>query len=264
VSATLLYSVEGGAYTETGPAFAADGSADGQHDVRVRARDLAGNITDGTSNTIFLDTRPPSAPTASLVNDTGVAGDGVTSDARFTFTKDFDATLLYSVDGGAYTETGPAFATDGSGDGQHEVRVRARDLAGNITDGTSNTIFLLDTRLPSPPRASLFNDTGLAGDGVTSDPRFTFTKDADATLLYSVDGGAYTETGTVFATDGSADGQHDVRVRARDLAGNITDGTSNTIFRPRHPATVSAQRFPRQRHGDGGRRRHERPSARLR
>jgi hypothetical protein len=95
--------------------------------------------------------------------------------------------------------------------------------------GVSNSVtFTLDTVPPAPPSLALAHDTGASSsDRITSDPRIAYTLSAAGdTLLYSLDGGSFTTTAPVLATDGSADGRHTVSAEEKDAAGNVSGSAS--------------------------------------
>jgi VCBS repeat-containing protein len=226
---TLLYKVDGGSFSATVPVFATDGSADGLHTVSVEEEDAAGNISAAASLSFTLDTTAPATPTLVLTHDTGASNtDGVTSDPSITYSTPAPGdTLLYKVDGGGYSATVPVFATDHSADGMHTVSVEEVDSAGNVSNVASLS-FTLDTTTPGAPTLALTHDTGGSNsDNITSDPSITYsTPLAGDTLLYKVDGGSYSATVPVFATDHSADGLHTVSVEEVDAAGNVSSAAS--------------------------------------
>jgi Ca2+-binding RTX toxin-like protein len=81
----------------------------------------------------------------------------------------------------------------------------------------------------------------LNGDRITSDPSITYTASAAGdTLLYKADGAAsFSTTAPVFATNGSADGQHTVWVEEQDTAGNISAAGSLTFTLDTHSPLVT-------------------------
>ena len=89
----------------------------------------------------------------------------------------------------------------------------------------------IDTTAPAAPTIALAHDTGASGaDGITRDPAFTHSAPQSGdTLRYSLDGGSFSATVPVFATDGSADGSHTVSVVEVDGAGNSSAAASLTF-----------------------------------
>src|SRR4029078_7137135 len=144
-------------------------SHEGAHTIQVRATDAANNQNTSAVFSFTVDTKE-GQPTVALAHDTtnGAAGhntDKITSDASITVSgQDADATLTYSVDGGAFASSyNPASLTDGSHEGAHTIQVRATDAANN--QNTSAVFsFTVDTK-EGQPTVALANDTtdGAAG-----------------------------------------------------------------------------------------------------
>jgi hypothetical protein len=230
---TFEVSLDGAAFVAASGPVTFNGLAQGAHTFAVRAIDQGGNVDASPANRSWtVDTIAPDIPAfPALANDTGTAGDQVTSNPTITYpTPAAGDVLLYRLDSGSFSTTAPVLATDGSAEGQHTITITARDTAGNI-GATSSLTFTLDTIVPATPAAPvLANDTGTAGDTITSDPTVLYpTPAAGDVLLYSADGGSFSTTAPVFATDGTADGQHTVSIQARDAAGNIGAASSLTF-----------------------------------
>jgi VCBS repeat-containing protein len=167
--------------------------------------------------------------------------DNITSDPSITYSAPASGdTLLYKVDGGGYSATVPVFATDHSADGSHTVSVEEVDAAGNVSSAASLS-FTLDTTAPAAPTLALTHDTGVSNtDHLTSDPSITYALSAAGdTLLYKVDGGSYSATVPVFATNGSADGLHTVSIEEVDAAGNVSAAASLSFTLDTAKPTVS-------------------------
>jgi hypothetical protein len=106
------------------------------------------NASTSIDDSVTFDAAPAS-PTLVLLHDTGISGsDGITSDPSITFSTPASGdTLFYKVDGGGFSATVPAFATDHSADGPHTVSVEEQDTGGNVSPVSSLT-FTLDTTPP--------------------------------------------------------------------------------------------------------------------
>ncbi len=227
---------------------AADFPADGNYTVRVRARDTVGNTETPSSRTFELDATAPSSavafPAASgLYNvaswDAGCAVAGLCG----TY---FDGTsgvaqveLSIRHEGGDYWD-GSAFASAtevwidadlAAGtwsyafaasnlpvNANYDVRVRARDVAGNV-EGASSLTFTYDA---SEPETSI--DSSMPDPTSSTSASFDFSADeAGSTFECAIDGGAWVPCTSPKAYTGLADGGHMFEVRATDAAGN-TDG----------------------------------------
>jgi hypothetical protein len=210
--ATLGYSTDGGKTWS-----ASFTPVEGVNEVQVRQTDAAGNVSAATDFSFTLDTQVTqvAAPQVALLNDTGVAGDKITSDGRLNVSGiETGATLGYSTDGG---KTWSASFTPV--EGANEVQVRQTDVAGNVSAATDFS-FTLDTQVAAP-QVALLNDTGIAGDKITSDGRLNLSGiETGATAGESTDGGK-----TWLATFTPAEGVNDVLVRQTDVAGNVSAAT---------------------------------------
>jgi hypothetical protein len=214
----LVYRLDGGSFTTTVPTFATDGSADGSHTVSIQERDGAGNVVSAGSLTFTLDTIAPLAPTSiALVQDTGASStDRITSDLQLFVVPAETSGILFANLG---DDVFPArFA-----DGPQTVTVEQQDVAGNHS-ATVFFSYVYDATAPAAPAAPvLAHDTGVAGDNVTRDPTIIYPTPASGdVLLYRLDGGGYTTTAPVLATDGSAEGSHTVSIAEQDIAGNVS------------------------------------------
>ncbi|MER2267327.1 Ig-like domain-containing protein [Methylobacterium oxalidis] len=217
--ATLSYKVDGKAVDAYDPASLADG----RHTVSVTQTDATGNVSAAASLSFTLDRAAPSAPTITLANDTGLAGDRLTRDASLAIDPaEPGGTVTYSVDGGGYSGI---YAPGSLADGQHSIAVKHTDAAGNTSEANHLTI-TLDTAAPAIPTLALANDTGTAGDRITGDPRLVATgAEAGGSFSYSVDGRAY----GAYDPASLADGQHTVSVKHTDAAGNVSAARSLTF-----------------------------------
>ena len=168
-------------------------------------------------------------PTGALSVDTGILGDGITSNGRI------DVGGLqtgfgwqYSVNGGAFT-AGTGTGLTLTGDGLKQVTLRQIDRQGTVSPVTTLGNFTLDTTAPvltitSPAGATHLSaqtiiGTGEAGGTVT-------IRDGMAVLgTASIDaGGNWSQAVTL----GAALGVHAITAASTDLAGNT--GTSAAVF----------------------------------
>ena len=213
---------------------------DGQHEVLIRAADLAGNLTE-LSQIVQIDTIPPHledslegtlfngwyAKTALLSASASDAGSGL-------------AGLDLSLDGGAWTTYDSPLTI---GDGQHQAVFRARDLAGNITL-TALLSFRVDAKGPKidlPERWNIWDTAAFVvrdgGSGlgsvevIISDPQGRWPK---VTRTYTPNGSRYEgEIGwNRQFTDGTLApiGKYRVTVKASDIAGNFSQKEAALII----------------------------------
>lgn len=242
--ATLL-----GSATATGAgvwSFTTAALVAGGHSLTARASNSAGDTSaPSAALNLTIDTTAPSIPTiASFSNDSGVAGDGITNDATLTLAGAAPAGSTVSVYDGA-TLIGATIA-NGSGswsyttsplaNGGHALTARATDAAGNMSAASAVRNVTIDTAAPSPPAiVSFSNDSGVLGDGITSDSTVTLSGTASANVTVSIYDGA-TLLGTAVAnasgawgytTGALSNGGHSLTARVSDAAGNV--GTSAAL-----------------------------------
>ncbi|KFB10914.1 Ig-like domain repeat protein [Nitratireductor basaltis] len=232
---------------------------DGDYVVTATQQDMAGNPPSAASNpmSVTVDTNgggatpAPSAPPTvdTFADDSGVEGDGITNDATLMFsgTAEAGAIVTVSIDG---VEAGSVVAdVNGTwtfdhtgtilGDGEHQVTATQQDVAGNPPSAPSLPLDVtVDTNgggltpLPSqPPTVDSFaDDTGVVGDGVTSDNTLIFSGTAEpgatVTVYTGVDiiGTCTADANGNWTLDHSAtvlpDGTYVVTATQQDVAGN--------------------------------------------
>lgn len=209
-------------------------TGDGEKSVLVRQTDQAGNVSEPTSLSFELDATAPSAPVLSLVNDTNISDDNITSEPAI------------QIDG--LTEEGQLveFRLNGSSiwqsavkgipiehEGTYNVEVRQHDAAGNISDAGSLT-FTYDKTAPAAPDFGLANDTGTPSDQLTYDRTVNISNlESGATwqfrqYLVGVSSEWQDGSGSSFELDGP-DGERIVYVRQIDIAGNASTQVSQVI-----------------------------------
>jgi Ca2+-binding RTX toxin-like protein len=219
--------------------------ADGSHMIKARQTDKLGNVS-GFSHglQVTIDTQAPSAPgRADLVatSDSGASStDNITSDTTPTFSAKSEtgatlafldgATVIGSIRTGEATQS---FTAPILTEGQHQIRVRAFDAAGNVSALSSELAVVIDTTVAAPTRPDLkdTSDSGVSPiDNITNKNRPVFTGDAEAGATVSLFDGA-TVVGTGKASSAGtwsiqttvlADGMHAIAAQAIDPAGNIS------------------------------------------
>ena len=222
------HEVDGGGFTPyTAPVRV---TAVGDHTVRFRATDVAGN-TSTVGSTAFRVVAPPSDTTpptvAGSVGGTKDSAGNYVGKATVTITAtDADSGVdfvEYQAHSGTWTRyTGPFDVTEV---GSHMVHFRARDKAGNVSpEGmVSFTVVAAPPVDTTPPTtsAALSGTTTPTGDYVG---RATVTITATDTgsgvklVEYLLDNGSWTPYTAPVAVN--ALGAHTVRYRASDNAGN--------------------------------------------
>jgi hypothetical protein len=173
-----------------------------------------------------LDLDPPETTITS-----GPAGLSATPDASFAFTSDeAGSTFECSLDGAAFTSCISPASLTGLPDGAHSFDVRATDGAGNTDATPDNASWTIDATAPS---------VALADPGSPVRGTVTLNPSADdgsgsgvATLIVQrspAGAGTWTTIGTNWNTTTLADGSYDLRARASDNVGNVTNSTIRTV-----------------------------------
>ncbi|MFD0745029.1 ThuA domain-containing protein [Phytohabitans flavus] len=220
--ASTQYQVDGGTTwtVYTGP-FGVTG--DGQHEVRFRSTDKAGNVEQTRTVTLRTDgTAPLTTAAFAPANDNGWHAGAVPVTLTATDGGAGVATTQWSLDGGPWTAyTGPV---DITGDGEHELRYRATDAAGNA-EALKSAIVKVDGTRPTTIVAGVA-DGGVYGDSL--DVRITYQAvdptSGIATTVGTMDGAAYA-SGRVQPLYDLGLGMHELTVTATDKAGNRTTTT---------------------------------------
>ncbi|MFF5217139.1 ThuA domain-containing protein [Micromonospora sp. NPDC000442] len=205
-------------YTEPVPV-----TGDGEHELRFRSVDEAGNVEETKAVTVRIDaTAPVSTATFAPANDEGWHDGTIPVVLTSTDAGSGVALLEWSLDGGDWTPyTEPI---EISGDGDHELLYRATDTAGNAEtlkaavvriDGTKPTLLV-----------SGIADGQLYGD--SQDVRVSWQAvdptSGIATVVGQLNDRPYV-SGTLQAMYELPLGLHELTVTATDKAGNATSTT---------------------------------------
>ncbi|EDE2632845.1 Ig-like domain repeat protein [Salmonella enterica subsp. enterica] len=225
-----------------------DDVADGGYTLTVEATDEVGNKATQTLD-FTIDTTL-SVPTLSLdsADDSGIAGDNITSVKTPGFTlnnidTDVSRVIVEVMHNGIKQEV-PLVQTGGQwrfaptsdwADGDYILTVKVEDRAGNVKQSAPLTV-TVDTHI-AIDRIELVNDSGIPDDNLTNEarPHFQVTVPADVNgVRLSIDGGKTWFDATQSATSGVwdytwltnvANGPHTLMVEATDKAGNKTTQT---------------------------------------
>ncbi|MBF8187134.1 ThuA domain-containing protein [Nonomuraea sp. K274] len=198
-------------------------SGDGSHTLAYRSADKAGNVEEAKTLTVEVDaTAPATTATSAPANDDGWHNGAVPVTLAATDETSGVASTEYALDGGdwaPYTE-----AVDVSGEGQHELRYRSTDKAGNVEETKAVTL-KIDTQAPT------VLITGVAAGtqyGDSQDLKIAWeavdSGSGIKTVTGTLDGGPY-ESGTVTPMYELSLGEHTITVTAVNKAGNRTDQT---------------------------------------
>ena len=214
---TSQCSLDSGVFAICSSPFATGTLSDGSHNLRVRSIDLSGNTSAIATYSWTQDTVAPALPQISN-SATYVTNSYVT----VTFTSDA-GTVTCQLDSSPATScTSATTATYSSlTEGNHTITVYTQDAAGNIS--SANYSFAVDTVAPTLP--VIDSSPALTNNASSS---FTFTFEAGSAAKCSLDTAAFTACSSPVSYSSLSDGQHTLRVRSVDLAGNISQIASRT------------------------------------
>ncbi len=232
--ATTSYRIDGGAWLAYTVPFVL---GDGQHVVDYFSTDLAGLSETMHSQSLAIDTTPPTT-TDSVSGTTGANGWYVTTVAVSLSATDLGSGIqdVYSrVDGGAWqVYSGPVTVTDGT----HVFEYYAVNGAGLI-EGTHSLSLAVDT---TPP-ASAIALSGTAGangwyvSNVTASLSASDATSGVSSISYRVDGGLWLTYNGPFVL---GEGTHAVDYFASDQAGLVEAMHSTTVAIDMTPPTTTA------------------------
>lgn len=220
--AAIDYQVDDGPWTTYTSAFPVIG--DGQHVVRWRATDVAGNVEAVEELVFTIDATGPlvTATTAPAAPD-GADGWFTSAPVEVSLTSEDAASIRWRVDGGAWTAYTDPFTI--AAEGRHVVEFAGSDDVGNTSEVG---ILAVDIDTVAPTATGSTNPA--TGEGPVAGPVAVTLAAADATsgverILYSLDGAERAPYAGAFAVGGA--GPHSVVFAAIDHAGNV--GTPQTL-----------------------------------
>jgi len=215
--------------------------------------DEAGSAsTSSSALTLTIDIAAPAAPAALTLaagSDTGVVGDGITSDTTPTIIGTgvagdtvtlFDngsavGTATVAGDGTwAVVSTGPL------ADGNNSFTATQTDVAGNVSAPSVPLLVTIDTEIPAAPTALALapgSDSGVPGDDITNDTTPAVSGTGIAGDVVTLRDGQSIVGTAVVAGDGVwsittaalASGAHSLTATQTDVAGNVS-GASGTLL----------------------------------
>jgi PKD repeat protein/type 1 glutamine amidotransferase len=213
------YQLDGGAWTAyTTPVIV---SGDGSHTLAYRSVDKAGNVENAKTRTVKVDaTAPMTTVESGAANGDGWHNQAVPVTLTATDEASGVAGIEYSLDGGPWTPYTDTVTI--SGEGQHELRYRSTDKAGNVEDVKAVTA-KIDTKAPT----ALISGVA-AGEkyGDSQDLTISWQAADSGSGIKSVSGtldGKPFESGSVLALHELDLGEHTLTVTAVNKAGNQTE-----------------------------------------
>ena len=198
-------------------------SGDGEHELRFRSTDKAGNVEATKTVSVKIDaTAPVTSATFAPANDAGWHNGTIPVVLAATDAGSGVKTVEWSLDGGAWTPY--STPVEVTGDGQHELLFRSTDKAGNV-ETLKSAVLRIDGTKPTLLVSGLA-DGQLYGD--SQDVRVAWQAvdptSGIASVVGQLDGQAYA-SGTLQAMYELSLGLHELTVTATDKAGNKTTST---------------------------------------
>ena len=199
----------------------------GAHTFRLRAFDVAGNMSTVATWTWSIDTAPP---TCTITTSTACSSDP-TPRIDFSCSDSVGiASRQCRLDAGAWGSctTATTYLPSSLSDGSHTVRVRATDTAGNVSVPAVHT-WTVDATLPSLTITSSPSTPVASGSA-----SFSFSSSDSGcgplTPTCRLDAGAFGSCSSPRNYSGLSDGSHTFRVRATDGAGNVREQTHTWVI----------------------------------
>ncbi|RMF17645.1 MAG: hypothetical protein D6761_03900, partial [Candidatus Dadabacteria bacterium] len=189
----------------------------GQQDVGIR---IGSRLL---QKSLFVLPRPDTAPPATRI-DSGPPAVTNAATVTFTFSADEPSTFECQLDAGEWVSCTSPLVLAPIGEGAHVLRVRARDLAGNVDPTAEEYGWYVDRTAPSPiwlatPPAST----------TLSDATVEFTcDDTSCRFLCALDGAPFAACDSPLAVTAAQPGTHDVKLMAGDDVGNWSAAISVT------------------------------------
>ena len=178
--------------------------SDGSHSLKATATTTSGTSSTSSVLAVKIDTAAPTAPTMATPINNANGGLNLTGAAEAnSVVKVFDGTTQIGTatanSSGVWSYTTGALAA-----GSHSLTAKATDAAGNTGAASAVVTANIGTSAPpvnpaAPTIASFSNDTGVAGDGITSDNTLQLKGTAAANSTVKIYDGS-TQIGTTTAS----------------------------------------------------------------
>jgi hypothetical protein len=217
----VAWVVDGGAPTTASPQGQFTISADGSHTVQTLVRDVAGNESGWAQHTVNIDATAPT-------DLTDAPDDWV--QAAHVEVKATDAVsgvdrVEWQIDGGPWQHGPSGTVVDFTTTGEFQLRTRARDVAGNLSAPQLENV-QVDADAPvnttTQPAGEVSNPYQVAVTGTDADSGV-------ATVEWQVDNGAISSGASGDPATITGGGQHTLKTRVIDAAGNASAWRTDTI-----------------------------------
>lgn len=211
---TYRCSLDGGAYQACSSPMSYENLLEGGHSISIVAVDAAGNVSENPA--VVQWTVDLTAPVAMITQATPASTIHNSTSVELQFAASETATFECSRDGSAFSACASPLSLSGLAEGEHELVVRATDVAGN-QGTTASYSWIVDLTAPQlilgnvSPAPGLTNSTNVSAE---------FWADEAVSFSCSWDGGSASECASPFEMLVTSEGTHTLVVKAVDLAGN--------------------------------------------
>ena len=206
----------------------------GPHTFSARAIDAAGNVDQSPAS--YGWTVDTAAPETTISN--GPPTISTSTSASFTFASEAGVTYECSLDNAPYSScTSPAEYT-GLTPGEHTLKVRATDAAGNVDQSPATHSWTVDLA----PDTTI--DDGPAATTARTSATFVFSSnEPGATFQCSLDSGSFSSCSSPVTYTSLGEGAHTFRVRATDSVGNVdpVEASYTWTITPPPDTTIDSQ-----------------------
>ncbi len=214
--------------------YAVSGQSEGTHTLRLRSRDLAGNLSSIISVSWIVDLTAPKATILSAIPSGSVIASKSIS-IQYSV-NEAGSSLYCSMDSGTQTACPNGYQASNLADGTHTFQVYAVDGAGNRQTPSSFYSFTVDTRAPIATLSST-----PAKNTNSTQAQFTFTADEPSVFACTLDGSTVNGCLSPMSYSGLAAGSHTFSVLAKDTLGNVGTPISYSWTIDLTPPTITIQ-----------------------
>ncbi|MEW5759625.1 MAG: Ig-like domain-containing protein, partial [Candidatus Thermoplasmatota archaeon] len=233
------YNIDGTGWVATGLLWDTTVVADGEHNILIRGKDLAGHTAIETM-ILTVDNNDPTGWISSPILNQTIEGsftfrvsgyDAVGIKEVILYIFDMEISIPYSADSGYYEA---AFDTSLQKDGIYNLSAKITDYSGRSVS-TPMTFFRLDN---NPPAVTWVYPT--SGAYISGEVRLNVIVEDIflSSAMYTVDDTGWVDLKKIVDTTKISDGEHELTVRAVDTAGHITKSKITVIVDNVAPETI--------------------------
>lgn len=213
---TFLCSLDSAVFSSCVSPVEYSGLTDGSHHFEVRAVNAQGKVGGADGYDWYVDA---TGPVVSLSSFLPLASPTFDSSFKATFQSNEAGSFYCKLDGGSFAPCSSPYSLSALSDGQHSFEAYAVDLTGNQSAPLSRSWFI-DSVAPTLTIQAI---TPSFSPTVSSSLTLSFSSNETTSFFCTLDGGEAVACASPYKVDGLNDGMHTLSVRARDLAGNLSN-----------------------------------------